>query len=392
MSLWPQQSRAAAMAAALVWLAGVAPPVTALAQDAGVIRVGAVSSLTGPAAFPESTAAVRAYFDAVNASGGVRGRRLELVVADDQGDPATARAAAQRLLEDPRTVALVGSASTVDCTHNAAAYQAAGLMALQGTGVEPACFASAHIVPVNTGPYLSLRNSLQYAHEVLRARRLCAFVMDLPGMGPAYRATAQAWQKEAGVTLAHLGLFNPTGDVKVLVAQAEEKQCDAVVHGGVEPLVLAWARAVQAHPRLGKVPTVFLTPAYTERVAAELAAGTAPVYCMAEFEPWSSRSPTLSDWRAVMRRGQVPLSSFSQGGYTAAQLFVRTLRAMDGEISRANVARALQAVKEVELSMLGTRFTVGAGGSGHNPNRATLPMKLAQGQWRIASPFWVVAP
>lgn len=109
-----------------------------------------------------------------------------------------------------------------------------------------------------------------------------------------------------------------------------------------------------------------------------------PLYSMAEFEPWSSRSPSLTDWRSVMQRGKVPLSSFSQGGYTAAQLFVRILRGMEGRITRARVTEALRSVKDMELS-IGLE-------SAHNPNRATLPMKLEQGRWRIASPFWVVAP
>lgn len=116
-----------------------------------------------------------------------------------------------------------------------------------------------------------------------------------------------------------------------------------------------------------------------------------PLYAMAEFEPWSSRSPSLTDWRSVMQRGKVPLSSFSQGGYTAAQLFVRILRGMEGRITRARVTEALRSVKDMELSMIGTKLSIGLE-SAHNPNRATLPMKLEQGRWRIASPFWVVAP
>lgn len=105
----------------------------------------------------------------------------------------------------------------------------------------------------------------------------------------------------------------------------------------------------------------------------------------------ASRSPSLTDWRIMMQQGKVPLSSFSQGGYTAAQLFVRTLRGMQGEITRARVTQALRSVKDMELSMIGTKLSIGQEAA-HNPNRATLPMKLKQGRWRIASAFWVVAP
>ncbi|MDO9029585.1 MAG: ABC transporter substrate-binding protein [Hydrogenophaga sp.] len=367
-------------------------PAQAAEKDpGGPIRVGAVSSLSGPTPFPESSAAVRAYFDMVNASGGIKGRTLELVVEDDRGDPKQANRSAIRLIDDPRVVALVGSASIVDCTTNGADYQAGGLMALQGTGVEPACFNASHIVPVNTGPYLSFRNALQFARGVLKSQRPCAFLFDIPGMRPAYEAMVERWQREDGRPLTLTRYFTPAEDPSALVRQATEARCDAVVHTGVEPLVIVWVKAAQTQPALANVPMLFLTPAYTERVATELSNASMPLYAMAEFEPWSSRSPSLTDWRSVMQRGKVPLSSFSQGGYTAAQLFVRTLRGMDGEITRTRVTEALRGVKDMELSMIGTRLSIGRE-TAHNPNRATLPMKLEQGRWRIASPFWVVAP
>ena len=386
----PHLARTTLCALLLAGLAGPTP-----AADTGPIRVGAVSSLTGPTPFPESSAAVRAYFDTVNAGGGVAGRKLELVVEDDKGDPAQARAAARRLAADTRLVALVGSASIVDCTSNAETWQSAGLIALQGTGVEPACFNAGHIVPVNAGPYLSMRNALQFARSTLKAQRPCAFLFDIPGMRPDYQAMVDRWQREDGKPLTLTRYFTPADDPAALVRQAVESQCDAVVHTGVEPLVItwskAWSAAAQQQAALANVPTVFLTPAYTDRVANELGSSALPLYAMAEFEPWSSRSPSLTDWRNVMQQGKVPLSSFSQGGYTAAQLFVRTLRGMQGEITRARVTQALRSVKEMELSMIGTKLSIGPEAA-HNPNRATLPMKLEQGRWRIASQFWVVAP
>ena len=75
----------------------------------------------------------------------------------------------------------------------------------------------------------------------------------------------------------------------------------------------------------------------------------------------------------------------------AAQLLVRALRSIEGEITRESVAAALRSVDGMELAMLGSPFSI-KDRSGHNPNRATLPMKLDQGTWRIASAFWVVAP
>lgn len=380
-----------AMACALAALTFAIPCMAAdVVERNGPIRVGAVSSLSGPAQFPESSAAVRALFDVVNANGGIRGRRLELIVEDDRGDSAQAVRAAHRLVDEQHVVALVGSASIVDCASNAAFYQQANVMSLQGTGIEPACFNTSHVVPVNTGPYLATRNALQYT-RALGSKRPCVFILELPGTRNTYQSVLAAWSAQSGVAVANTVHFNPADDVMILLRQAAEKKCDAVVHTGVEPMVLQWVNAVQKTSLLAGVPTIFLTPAYTERVATELRDLALPIYCMAEFEPWSSRSMSLSDWRAVMRRSKVPMSSLSQGGYVAGQIFVRLLRDMEGEVTRERVAAALRAVSEMQLSMIGTPFSVGSGGA-HNPNRATLPMRLEQGAWRISSPFWVVAP
>lgn len=379
-----------AMVGVMAALSGMSCMAASVVERNGPIRVGAVSSLSGPAQFPESSAAVRALFDLVNADGGVRGRRLELIVEDDRGDPAQAVRAARRLVDDQHVVALVGSASIVDCASNAAFYQQAGVMSLQGTGIEPACFTSSHVVPVNTGPYLATRNALQFA-RTLGSKRPCAFILDLPGTRSSYQSVLSAWSEQSGVAVAHTAHFSPSDDAVALVRQAVDKRCDSVVHTGVEPMVLQWVHAAQKTQLLAGVPTIFLTPAYTERVATELRQSVLPIYCMAEFEPWSSRSLSLTHWRAVMRRGKVPMSSFSQGGYVAAQVFVRVLRDMEGELTRERVADALRAVSGMQLSMIGTPFSVGSGGA-HNPNRAALPMRLEQGTWRISSPSWVVAP
>ncbi len=361
------------------------------AQARPPILVGAVSSLSGPVAFPESGDAVRAYFGAVNAGGGVQGRRLQLLVEDDRGDPAQARRAAHKLVQEAGVVAHVGSASIADCHANAAEYARQGLVSIQGTGVEPACFESPAIATVNTGPYLSVYTALQFVVDVLRRERPCVLLLALPGTLPAYERVIAGWVRRAGREPQLVLPFQPGTDPASLLARVQAARCDAVVHTGVEPMVLDW---MQAYRRAGAapLPQVFLTPAYTAGVARTLVGGEGEaIYAMSEFEPWSSRSGSLTDWRAVMQASKVPLSSFSQGGYLAAQVFVRVLRSIHGEITRASVAAAFRQAGSMELSFAGTPFRFGEA-QAHNPNRATLPVRLEDGRWRIAHYRWIVVP
>lgn len=95
--------RAMLRAASALPLAAVAT--RARAEEQGVtkdrIRIGMHSSLTGPVAvFGLAYArSARLVFDQANAEGGVNGRRIELTVEDDKGDPAAGVAAVNKLLD-----------------------------------------------------------------------------------------------------------------------------------------------------------------------------------------------------------------------------------------------------------------------------------------------------
>ncbi len=94
---------------------GNAPLVTSTAGNttgvsADTIVVGGLASLTGPlpADFAPAIAGAEAYFDTVNAQGGVNGRRIDLAYRiDDQSDPASDAAAARTLVEQDHVFAVV---------------------------------------------------------------------------------------------------------------------------------------------------------------------------------------------------------------------------------------------------------------------------------------------
>lgn len=78
------------------------------------IRIGALFAVTGPAAFlggPERNAA-QMVVDEINKAGGVKGRRLELIVYDTAGDATKAVNLATKLIKDDKVVAIVGPSTT----------------------------------------------------------------------------------------------------------------------------------------------------------------------------------------------------------------------------------------------------------------------------------------
>lgn len=83
----------------------------ASAQD---IKIGAILSVTGPAAFLGDPAekTIKMYVDEINAKGGVKGRKIQLVTYDDGGDANKARTFATRLVEEDKVVAVLGPSTT----------------------------------------------------------------------------------------------------------------------------------------------------------------------------------------------------------------------------------------------------------------------------------------
>ena len=87
------------------------------AADPGItpekILLGGTSPLTGPAAAYASVArGAKAYFDSVNAKGGVSKRKLEYRILDDDYDPAQTSQATRQLVEQDKVFAIVNSIGT----------------------------------------------------------------------------------------------------------------------------------------------------------------------------------------------------------------------------------------------------------------------------------------
>jgi len=81
---------------------------------AEAIKIGALLSVSGPASFlgePERNTAVM-MVDEINKAGGVKGRKLDLVVYDTQGDATKAVQAANKLIKDDKVVAIIGDSTT----------------------------------------------------------------------------------------------------------------------------------------------------------------------------------------------------------------------------------------------------------------------------------------
>lgn len=90
------------------------------ATDVGVtptsIKLGLIASLTGPlpGQFNSAVEAVDAYFRGLNDAGGICGRKIRLLIRDDNGNGTTNFSVASKLAEEDKIFSFVGSTSAPD--------------------------------------------------------------------------------------------------------------------------------------------------------------------------------------------------------------------------------------------------------------------------------------
>jgi branched-chain amino acid transport system substrate-binding protein len=359
------------------------------AQDKGPIKVGFVGGQSGPFTQIEPAKIVKAYFERVNAAGGIQGRKLEFYSEDDQTNPGLASQGARRLVDDIGVVANVGSASALECSVNGAYYVQKGLVSIQGTGVDPLCFKNANISAVNTGPFTATTLILQYAANQLNKNKICAFFAQLPGLEPAYREAVIEFEQNSGKKLLVQDYsYTPGSDPTPLVLKAKQAGCDATMFAGSDAFAISWMNAVKTQNMTKASTWMFIGSTYTEAFAKAMGSSANGSIVSSEFEPYLGEGKALADWRDLSAKNGIGKTAFSLGSYLAAQIFIDTIKTIKGEITRESVTAAFKSMKPYKTPLIGTPFTFGNAPT-HRSNQGVKILEVRDGAYRLAYPGWI---
>ncbi len=349
------------------------------------IIVGSVNTISGPATFPEASQAAAAVFDAFNKAGGLNGRKIEYKKLDDKGDPATATASARELVGSDEAVALVGSASLIECELNAKYYEQEGILSIPGIGVDTGCFDSKNISPANVGPFNDMTLTLQYGSEVLGLNDICVLLEIAGSTRPTYQAAIDKWTALTGKKPKYIDDTVPYGasDYTPYIVKARQQGCKALAINPVEPDAIGQVKAANAQG-WNDVTWLYLTSVYSENFAKAVDNAGAGIYVPAEFYPFTEENDINKEWRDLMAANNIPLTAFSQGGYLAATHFIEVLKTIKGDVTRESVTAALRKMKPIDNPMIGTPYTFGVN------NTAGWPIELKSGThaWQKVADDW----
>ena len=365
----------------------------AFAASAGdnEIRIGNTMPYSGPAsAYGAIGKVISAYFDKINAEGGINGRKINFISYDDAYNPARTVELTRKLVEEDKVLLIFASLGTAP----SAAVR----------------------------PYLNAKRIPQLFVAS------GASIWDQPREFPWTMGFQPSYQTEAHIFAQYLLENQPHGRIAVLyqddafgkdyvkgltdgldgkipiVAEVPYKVTDTTIDAQIAKLKASGAdilldvttpkfavMAIRRTAELGWDP-IHLISTVSESIAAVLqpaglqnAEGLlSAAYLFEGDDPSAVDETAYRDWANFMDR-YIPSASKSNSlttfGYAIANAMVEVLRRCGDDLSRDNVMRQAASLKGLQLPLLLPGIVVNTSASDHAPLEQMQMMRFSEGRW-----------
>ncbi|MDC0739566.1 ABC transporter substrate-binding protein [Cognatishimia sp. SS12] len=347
---------------------------TGQAATGAPIKVGGINGNAPPGDFSGGTDAAAAYFDCVNANGGIHGRPIEYIVENDQWNPELAGQVATKLVKDEEVVALVGNGSVVEMAVNASLYAAEDVMVMASGCAISECYESSHIVSTNQGPLPSGIGALKFAIEELGSTNAACIGFNIPNNG----GWACDWMNEYMASKGLQGtsiLMDPTAvDLNSVYLQALAEGVDTILLMLPAGPAIGLLKVAEEQGGREMFKWVSPTPLYEPGVGEVLGDyWSEHLYVNIELNQFDSAGPDNQNWVKVMDafgKDGDRRDTFSQSGYISAKFFVDALLELDADsIDRPTVTKTIQDIVGVKSDLLCDPYYVGIADR-HMPNHS----------------------
>jgi branched-chain amino acid transport system substrate-binding protein len=321
------------------------------------IKIGGIATKQPGTDFSDGVLTTKAYFDCVNANGGINGHPVQYTYEFEQTDPAQDAALARKLVETDGVVGMAGGFSLIECDVNHSYYEQKGIAVLNA-GIAPSCWASPNSIPVNMGPRYSSDGAVQ---AMIRqdVDKIAFDQSNVPGTG-YIAAGPKLIADAAGVPISESTDNVPIQDANSVAVRLTQEagQNGAVVLNFTPPEALKILQAAQQQGLEDSVKAWGCsTPCNTDFLAQAL--GTkwdGKLLVNAELNVTDFDGPDSELYRSVMKKyGQNVtggLGSFSQMGYLMGKFMTNALENVQGDYTLKSVNDAVFALKNQETDIL----------------------------------------
>lgn len=315
------------------------------------IKIGSFMALSGPVAavgVPVKKG-FEAYINYINEQGGVNGRKIELIIEDDQFNPANALAAVKKLVEQDKVFAIApalgtpGVLATLDY-----------LAEKQVPFVYPMTGASQPAYPFKKNTFVVQPNYVdegkiltQYAADKLNAKKV-AVLWQNSDIGKQGLEGVKAQLAKANVQLAYDGAHDVKDvDFSTHVLKAKEAGADTVI---IYTVVGQCAGILKEAQKQGFKANFMTTYVNSDLNLVKLAGDAANGLIIGG---WASITD-LNDanykkfvdiYQKYNKTTETP-SGYATAGFIAGEILVEGLKRAGKEVDRDNLIKALESFKD----------------------------------------------
>jgi branched-chain amino acid transport system substrate-binding protein len=347
------------------------------------LTIGTLYPLTGPAAaYSMSLQAMDIYFKSINDQGGIFGRSIKLVAADDQYVPSNDLALAKKLVEQDQVFALAGNLGSATTAAVAGYASTAGVPLLFVNSAAPE-WSDAAKYPLVMGlpvPYtLEARILGKYIAKTWAGKK-AAILYQNDDFGKSYLAYKEA---VGPLSIAEEGFDPGAGDLSKQIGSLKAKGAEVFLFAGPPKQA---GLALKAAADQGWKPVIILNSTAAENSLFGLAGGPANVEG-AISAIWERRAddggPEVQEVRELLAKyaPQLQFSQHSVTGYVIASLTAETLKRAGVNPTRQSLMAAAESFKAEKLRQLPPGSSVSTSKTDHAPIKAVQLVKATGGRF-----------
>jgi len=328
---------------------------SASAEDgvtANRILLGQSAAFTGPAAQLgiQMRNGIQAYFDYVNANGGVHGRKLELLSLDDGYEPARCAPNTKRLIEQDKVFALIGYVGTPTM---AAAYPIHSKAKVPLVGP----FTGAELLRVPFNRYIFHVRASYYdetekiVEQVVSigGKNIAVFYQN-DSYGQAGLKGVEIAMQKRGLKISALGTVERnTAQVEAAVKTIHAVQPDAVVMISAYTSIAEFVRQMQ---KAGSTSTFYNVSFVGSKALSDALGeeGVGVAISQVVPFPWGAAVPVVREYQQLSKKaGHSDYNFGAMEGFLVAKVFVEGLRRAGRNLTREGFIDAMEAMRDVDL-------------------------------------------
>jgi ABC-type branched-subunit amino acid transport system substrate-binding protein len=385
------------------WMVGLAAAASAQPYGPGVtdreIKIGNTMPYSGPASALSVTGKViAAYFDQVNAQGGVNGRKLELISLDDGFSPPKTMEAARRLVEGDGVsfiFATMGTApsSAIAKYLNANKVPQIFLISSASKWNDPATMPWSIALPWAPNYVSEAKIGIDYVRAKNPNARFAVLYQNDDAGKDYLRGVKEALGADADKAIAMAASFevaDPTVDSQVLTLA--NTKADVFLIYSVTPR--ACAQALRKAYEVGWRPQRFLSSGCANRATviepAGLEAGKG-VMSLGSLKPYvnnPNNDPEMARYIEFMKT-RLPNADLNNTaalyGYTVAEALVVVLKQCKNDLTRENIMAQATNLNNVSLSLLMPGITLNTTPSDFRPIKDGYMLQFNGADWEVVS-------